>query len=263
MLNYNFRGRRRENPQPWYLLALLTPWTYWVPLAYTGVRIMAFDWIGAGLFYGLPVFVHFAINPAEYGFAEMFKYWEVSAWIAAGVHSFRARGEYLAQLAGVEGSGAAPVEALTEAPVEDVSPQMPDDRHDETPAAISAATGETSAWNGEQPLHAAKPAAVAYPRGPYDLNQITEEEIAMLPGMDEEFARQVIAMRKLLGGFQSFDHFADRMSLPNKVREKLWPLFMHAEGLESLGARVVEPGGANPSQPAAPARAPSRRIVDL
>lgn len=255
MPNYNFRGRRWEDQQSWYLLALLTPWTYWVPLAYTGLRIMAFDWIGVGLFYGLPVFVHFAINPAEYGFAEIFKYWEVTAWFAAGVHSFRARGEYLTQLAGAEGSG--------EARGDDGNAQEPEYHRDEAPDAISAAAGEASAGRSEQPLHAAKPAAVAYPRGPYDLNQITEEEIAMLPGMDEEFARQVIAMRKLLGGFQSFDHFADRMSLPNKLRDKLRPLFIHAEGLESLGARVVEPGGPNLSEPVAPARAPSGRIVDL
>jgi hypothetical protein len=105
-MSHTDKEGRGEGLQSWYLLALLTPWTYWMPLVYTGLRTAEFRWVKWGLIYGLPVFLHIEVNPAEYGFAAWFKYWEIAALIAAVTHSLGTRREYLELLAGDNGSGA-------------------------------------------------------------------------------------------------------------------------------------------------------------
>ncbi len=77
-----------------------------------------------------------------------------------------------------------------------------------------------------------------------DVNRIGERELAMLPGMGPERARQVIALRESSGGFHSFDHFAEKTGLAPEQRERLRALFIQPELPEqSFAEYTVLPDG--------------------
>ncbi len=214
VMGYTHKGTKWEYQQSWYLLALFTPWFYWFPLVYTGLRTLQFRWIVFGLFYGLPAFIHMVFIPADFGVAGFFKQWEFAALVIAAIHSFRARGEYLVRLANA-----------TE--TRDILMEGARLRREQAGQAITGDTGE-----GDEPPHsedlpqaieleAAKPA-----RRLFDINLIGERELAMMPGMGPARARQALALRESLGGFHSFDHFAEKMGLAADARERLRPIFV-------------------------------------
>jgi len=223
-MGYTHKGTQWEYQQSWYLLALFTPWTFWFPLVYTGLRTLQFRWIIWGLFYGLPAFITMVFNPADFGVEGFFKRWVFAALVIAAIHAFRARGEFLVRLAGdtevrellMEGArmrremaeqasrGGTTVDDITRQPEE--IPQQ-----GEADAAISVPTP-----------------APAPMRRRFDVNLIGERELAMLPGMGPTRARQAVALRESLGGFHSFDHFAEKVGFAADERERLRPIFLEA-----------------------------------
>ena len=221
-MGYTHKGTKWEYQQSWYLLALFTPWFYWFPLVFTGIRTLQIGWILVGLFYGLPVFLHTMFNPADFGISVFFRNWEWTALVVAAIHSLRARGEYLVRLANsmetremlMEGARlrremAAQAQAgAGEAAVDDAPPRA---------APLEAASADIG------------PAPSKPMRRLFDVNLIGERELAMLPGMGPARARQAMALRESLGGFHSFDHFAEKLGLTGDACERLRGIFVQPE----------------------------------
>ena len=76
-------------------------------------------------------------------------------------------------------------------------------------------------------------------------------------------ARQIVAMRKLLGKYQSFEHFAQRNSLDPELREKWRPMVLNSEPAGQSVGRIVEAGESKSTESVAEAKAGRARIVDL
>ena len=219
---YTHKGTKWEYQQSWYLLALFTVWLYWFPLVYTGLRTLQFRWIVYGLFYGLPAFIHMFFNPADFGVAGFFKQWEIAALIIAAIHSLRARGEYLVRLANVAETRQVLMEGA----------RLRRERTEDAAGAATEAQAEpeqASESAGGVLVQFIEPAAAKPAHRQFDINRIGERELAMLPGMGAALARQAVALRETLGGFHSFDHFAEKMGLAAEARERLRPIFMQPE----------------------------------
>jgi DNA uptake protein ComE-like DNA-binding protein len=71
-----------------------------------------------------------------------------------------------------------------------------------------------------------EPEPVVSKRMLFDPDTMTERDFAMLPDMGPTLARQAVALREQLGGFKTFEHFAEKMALTPKTRSRLRPLFI-------------------------------------
>jgi len=175
-------------------------WFYWFPLVYTGLRTLQLRWIAYGLLYGLPVLIQMFFNMADPGVAGFFRKWEIAALVIAAIHSLRARGEYLVRLANNAERHDLPMEGarLLKQEVEQSTGIRIEEIEEQVPA--------------DAPETATEPAAPKPVRRLFDVNLIGERELAMLPGMGPARAKEATAMRQSLGGFHSFDHFAEKMA---------------------------------------------------
>jgi DNA uptake protein ComE-like DNA-binding protein len=133
------------------------------------------------------------------------------AIIFSFVHAARARVEFLERLVDIEDEREA-LRARTKKRRE--AAESPPGTEIEPPASEEYV---------QEPLEPA-----ASPRLLFDANTLSERDFALLPDMGRERARQAVALREQLGGYKSFDHFADKMGLTPQARSRLRPLFIEA-----------------------------------
>jgi len=199
VMGHTSRGTAWETRQSWFMLLFLTGFLYWVPLVYMGLRVLQFRWVIHGALYALPG-VLFTLVLASGGYAEgaggALAYLRGSAgafWVFALIHTWNARGEFLVRLAEQQ--------------------YEHEDLLDRTRSRVDAA----SAGSGDS-----SPPA---PRRLLNVNRITEAELAMLPGLGTEQARQALRMREDMGEYRSFADFAAKLQLPAAASARLRPLF--------------------------------------
>lgn len=201
-MGHTSRGTGWETRQSWFMLLFLTVALYWVPLVYMGLRVLEFRWVIYGLLYALPGALYVLVRASGFagdGASTGLDYLGRSAgafWFFALIHTWNARGEFLIRLA---------------------------ERHydhedllERTRSRIDAAS------TAGEPDVAAVPAA---PRRLLSVNRVTEAELAMLPGLGPERARQAMRMREDMGDYRSFADFAAKLQLPAAVGARLRPLF--------------------------------------
>jgi len=201
-MGHTSRGTGWETRQSWFMLLFLTVALYWVPLVYMGLRVLEFRWVVYGLLYALPGAL-FALataaggSPSDAGGAgvtmDYLRRTVGAFWFFALFHTWRARGEFLVRLAERQYEH----EDLLE-------------RTRTRMGAVSVA-GESEA-----------PAA---PRTQLNVNRVSEAELAMLPGLGPERARQAVRMREEMGDYRSFADFAAKLQLPVATGARLRPLF--------------------------------------
>jgi DNA uptake protein ComE-like DNA-binding protein len=193
---YTARGRAWERRQLWFLLLFLTYFLYPLPLAYMGLRVLQLRWVGYAIIYAVPgallaLALWLVRGMPEFAPAIRALWYATSAfWVFAFVHTMVAREEFLLRLADV---------------------------HDEA--------DELRARAAER-MERDYPAPPASPQNrKLDINGASEVELAMLPGMGPERARQALQLRAQHGGFRSFTHFADQLQLAPGVRGRLRGFF--------------------------------------
>lgn len=193
---YTARGKDWEWRASWFLLFFLTYFLYWVPLVYMGLRVLQFRWVLYGLFYAPPLVLlglvkaMFGGHPEAAGLITYLWYSTSAFWVFAFVHTMVARGEFLVRLADAE-----------------------DERDD-------LGARQRARMEAEYP-----PPPQAPQNRLLDLNTATEAELAMLPGMGPETARQAVYLRTQHGGFRSFRHFAEQLQLPPRAADRLRSFF--------------------------------------
>lgn len=220
-LGVTSRGLKWEYLQSWYFVCGLTVWTYWIPLVYTGIRIMDLRWIFWGLLYGIPSFLYMAVDLSRFGMQAQLTRAVYVALLFSLIHAIRARTEFLERLVAYQ------------------------DEAEEAHQANLARRALAEAQRRGQPVEPAAPRTIEVVEAPaavaqralFDVNVLGVNDFAMLPDMGPETARQAVAMRERLGSFTSFDHFADKMGLAAKTRERLRPLFIQPA--------VAQPGNAS------------------
>lgn len=195
------RGVGWEVRQLWFLAFFLTFFGYWVPLVYMGLRVLQFRWIVYGLFYAGPaallglVIASGGAGPDGMHFSgtTVTRMWQAVGgfWFIAAIHTWNAREEFLMMRA-----------------------EQEFDREDLAERVRGRATSPG----------AAAPAPPG-PRRLLNVNRVTEQELAMLPGLGPERARQAQRMREQMGEYRSFADFAQKLQLPAEARARLRPLF--------------------------------------
>lgn len=194
------RGVGWEMRQLWFLVFFLTFFGYWVPLVYMGLRVLQFRWIVYGLFYAGPVALLGLViasggaGPGGMHFSggTITRMWQAVGgfWFIAAIHTWNAREEFLMMRA-----------------------EQEFDRED---------LAERLRGRGEAPGESAAPPE---PRRLLNVNRVTETELAMLPGLGPERARQALRLREQMGEFRSFADFAQKLQLPAETGARLRPLF--------------------------------------
>jgi DNA uptake protein ComE-like DNA-binding protein len=202
------RSLKWERAQSWYLLSVLTVWFYWLPFVYTGLRVMNPRWIGWGFAYGIPAFMlWFAKTGALAG---QLRYAMALALIVSFIHACRTRGEYLERLAELEDER----EALRQRTR--LRREAAEGHHHEEPALPADEPDPAGAYEATEPRRELL----------FDPNTLSERDFALLPDMGRARARQAVALREQLGGYRSFDHFAEKMGLTPQSCARLRPLFI-------------------------------------
>lgn len=203
------RGLAWERRQSMYFLLFLTGVLYWVPLVYTGLRVTQPRWVLHGAFYGIPAFAGYAfgIDSPEDWLAR-FAY---AAYFAALLHTWLARGEFLARLDLLES-----------------------DRMESIESARSGGGFEPGSHGAEirDIIKRHKSQKSRGTRKLPDLNAMTERDFALLPGFGPELARRAIQVRGRVRLFISFGHFAQEMALDEEAYAALRPIFEGEEALE-------------------------------
>jgi DNA uptake protein ComE-like DNA-binding protein len=202
VMGHTSRGTGWETRQSWFMLLFFTVALYWVPLVYMGLRVLEFRWVVYGLLYALPgaLYALAAAAGDAQGAGAGLDYLRRTAgafWFFALFHTWRARGEFLIRLAERQ--------------------YEHEDLLERTRTRIDAAS---SAGETADPVHA--PAA---PRRQLNVNRVTEAELAMLPGLGPEQARQAMQMREDMGDYRSFADFAAKLQLSAAASARLRPLF--------------------------------------
>ena len=197
-MGYTTRGSAWEWRQSWSFLFFLTFFGYWVPLVYMGLRVLQFRWVIYGLFYAGPVVLLGLVlasggagpDGMRFSGGTLSRMWQAVAgfWMVALIHSWSAREEFLMRLS---------------------EQQFEHEDLVERARSRMAATDE----------------APAEPRRLLNINSIGETELAMLPGLGSERAKQAMRLREELGDYRSFADFAAKLQLPDAVQKRLRPLF--------------------------------------
>jgi DNA uptake protein ComE-like DNA-binding protein len=217
---YTTRGRRWEWRESWFLLLFLTFFLYWVPLVYMGLRVLQFRWVVYGILYAGPAALLMLMTSSTYAW-----YSASAFWIFALIHTWVAREEYLMRLAEAH------------------------DERDEMRARVLEKRLEA-----EETLAPAR----AAPRKLH-WNTASEAELAMLPGLGPQRAKQALALRSQTGGFRSFRHFGEQLQLTEQTLTRLRPLF---EAEEEAASRSSSPEIA-PTDPAYRVLPDGRRVLEL
>lgn len=244
---YTTRGRRWEWRESWFLLFFLTFFLYWVPLVYMGLRVLQFRWVVYGILYAGPAaLLLFMIGTtdaareaaqavpqaagdmavAAHAGALRYAWYSTCAfWVFALINTWVAREEFLMRLAEAH------------------------DERDEMRARVLEKRLE--AEETTEPARAA-------PRKLH-WNSASEAELAMLPGLGPQRAKQALALRSQTGGFRSFRHFAEQLQLTDQTLTRLRPLF---EAEEETASRPSSPEIA-PTDPAYRMLPDGRRVLEL
>ena len=201
-MGHTSRGTGWETRQSWFMLLFLTVALYWVPLVYMGLRVLEFRWVIYGLLYALPGALYVLVRASGFvgeGAGAGLDYVGRSVgafWFFALIHTWNARAEFLILLA-----------------------ERHYDHEDLLERTRSRLDAASTAGEPEGP---AVPAAA---RRLLDVNRVTETELAMLPGLGPERARQAMRMREDMGDYRSFADFAAKLQLPAAASARLRPMF--------------------------------------
>jgi DNA uptake protein ComE-like DNA-binding protein len=194
---FTTRGTAWEWRASWFLLFFLTYFLYWVPLAYMGLRVLQFRWIVYAVFYAGPaallvLCLSYLRGVPDFAGVIRYLWYSTSAfWVFALIHTWAAREEFLLRL------------------------DESEEERDEIRSRIRA----------RRELDGAESAPPPSPRRLLDVNGASEAELAMLPGMGPERARQALQLRAQHGGFRSFSHFAEQLQLAPEARARLQQCF--------------------------------------
>jgi DNA uptake protein ComE-like DNA-binding protein len=199
-MGFTTRGLAWEWRQSWFLAFFLTFFLYPLPLVYMGLRVLQFRWIVCGLFYTAPLLLLGLVLGAggagpdgmQFSSGTITRMWQAvwGFWVIALGHTWSAREEFLNRLS-----------------------EQAFDREELLQRARSRMPqGEA----GE---------AQAPARRRLNVNRVTETELAMLPGLGNERARQALRLREDMGEFRSFADFAAKLQLSAEARARLRPLF--------------------------------------
>jgi DNA uptake protein ComE-like DNA-binding protein len=197
------RGVGWEMRQLWFLAFFLTFFGYWVPLVYMGLRTLQFRWVIYGLFYAGPLVLLAMVlasggagpDGMHFSGGTITRMWQAVGgfWFIAAIHTWNAREEFLMIVS---------------------ERQFDREELEERVRSRIDATAEGEAGG-----------APRAPRRLLNVNRVSETELAMLPGLGTERAREALRLREQMGDFRSFADFAQKLQLPAETSTRLRPLF--------------------------------------
>jgi DNA uptake protein ComE-like DNA-binding protein len=185
----------------------------WAGFLYAGIRARHRPWIVAAVVYLVAFLSGFALPRDEGGATAWAGFLFMAVWVAASVHAFIARPEFLIRL-----------DARLSGVVEGVSPPPPSRRVVPVDATYTPLTPPATPQPPAPRVPAPPLEPSSIPAEPIDLNAAPEAAIAALPGIGPILARRAVELREGRGGFASVDDFADALDLKPHVVERIRPL---------------------------------------
>lgn len=213
----------------WMLWAILTLGLFnYISFYYIYFRVKQRKWLIAALVYSL-IFIMFIIINEIYSE----KHWmtDVSfavyllGWIISIVHVFKIRNEYLLRLEVKIANGQREIQSLRE--------QIRQEHENTVEAGSKVVPPQEIQKQLEDTAEM------------IDINTATEDEVAGIPGIGALFAKKVIEARKREGGFTSFEHFVQTLSIKPHLAEKMRPFLVFPErpatsSLKKSEGRIVD-----------------------
>jgi DNA uptake protein ComE-like DNA-binding protein len=194
-------------PRGRWVLTSLIPfgWVTWAGFGYAGFRAKRPAWVVAGAIYlaitAATLYVT-SIDQNETGADDNIGYIVMfSAWGIGIAHSFLSRKAYLRRLEIIDDPALQQARAAEErrAYAQQLVTRNPQ-------LAREARIGQSGGFDEGDVV---------------DVNHAPVEDIADLPGVDAELARQIVAVRTGVGGFSSLEDLGMTMDLPGDVVERL------------------------------------------
>ncbi|HHW39154.1 MAG TPA: hypothetical protein GXX18_18285 [Bacillales bacterium] len=207
----------------WMLWAILTfGLLNYVSFFYVSYKVRQRKWFIAGLIYSiLFILVMTATElPEDHWFynAALFTY--IIGWIVSIVHVFKIRTEYLLRLEAKLLSGPSEIQSLKRQIAREYA-QANSERADHSFSKPIKNVLDTETTNQNEGIQG------NYSEGNViDINKATEEEVAKVPGIGTLFAKKVISIREEVGGYKSFSHFVEVLSVKPHLVEKIKP-YLH------------------------------------
>ncbi|WP_226681716.1 ComEA family DNA-binding protein [Sutcliffiella horikoshii] len=205
MASITNKGRKWELGNSIWILWTLVPFgfTNFIAFYYIGIRMKQWKWILAAFIYTIP-FIGAMVAPDSvpdgHWMEDVIYSTLLTLWVISIFHAIKARSEYLIRLETWLDSGLREKEfsrirseVSKEYGIQETTPSFPT-------KTISHNVASTERIN---------------------INTATEKEIASIQGIGAIFAQKVVAARNEAGGFQSLDHFIDKLQIKPHVRMKL------------------------------------------
>ncbi|WP_349409947.1 helix-hairpin-helix domain-containing protein [Pseudalkalibacillus sp. SCS-8] len=194
----------------WMLWALLTfGFLNYVSFYYISYRVQQRKWAISGIVYSIIFIIAIAtvdLVPEEHWLSDVTIGAYLLGWIVSIIHVFRARTEYLIRLEARHTYGQQELKILKTRIKQEYTSEGFD------------GSFENSMPHVEGNLQHDSDNTIVV-----NLNEGTEEEIANVPGIGGLFAKKVVAVRQQEGGFRSFDHFVQALSIKPHLVEKIRP----------------------------------------
>lgn len=198
----------------WMLWAIFTFGTLnYISFFYASHKVKQKKWFIAGIVYAI-LFIMFMTAselPSEhwlYGTALTVYF---IGWIVSIIHVFKIRTEYLLRLEAEQLSG------YKEKEIKSLKRKIAQE-YGQTGSLNTAEVSESVLQDEEK---AVKQDTIDIQI--IDINTATEDKIAKVPGIGGLFSKKVISVREEVGGFKSFDHFVEALSVKPHLVEKIKP----------------------------------------
>jgi len=226
--NYTDRGKTWELANSWWILLTFPPigMTSFIAFLYTGIKVKNQRWKIYGFIYLAVFILVIAFNITDIS-AGIF----LVLWIVSIVHAFKIRPAYLVQLDFLKShenelinQEVSKLRQEAEAKfggVNRLQTQPPQPKRDNRPEIDTNSQVIPQIQPGVPEEKEVKK---------ININLAPEAEIAAIPEIGIILAKKAVVKRQEIGGFQSFEQFAQIMGLKEHTFEKVKPRLVFSEG---------------------------------
>lgn len=232
------KGKSWEARNSFWIIGAFIPMFYWIPFFWIATRAKQRKWLIFGFIYLITGFV-FPIIGGEVSVIEyktinnILMYSFIISWIAAIIHSFFLRKEYLIRREMV----------LAEQGTLDASYrqkilnqyEQKDNSQQDNPIFVPMQNINNKAPQTREPISTQK----------FNLNNCSEQDFQGLPGVGIVLAKKAIEIRSQIGGFASVQDFIQRLELMPHFAVQIeelavvYPMQME-KSTDENGGRVID-----------------------
>lgn len=227
----------------WMLWALLTFGTLnYISFFYTSYKVKQKKWFIAGIVYAILFILFMAASelPSEHWLYGTTLAVYFIGWIVSIIHVFKMRTEYLLRLEAQLLSGQKEIE------IKSLKRKIAQE-YGQTSLLQTAEIASSQNVIKQENIETVQQVEEKTIKKNQidiefiDINTANEDKIANVPGIGSLFAKKVVSVRDEVGGFNSFEHFVEALSIKPHLVEKIKPHLSFPE--EVIPKQTKKPEG--------------------